>query len=248
MKLNIGIIGCGVIGEALKKWLSEHNKNCNLLISDPPKGFNDNIFLSDVFFISIHIPTEKDGSQDISLLKDIIKNLSDKPIFIRTTLIPGTTNLLRTEFKKNIYFMPEFLREKTAYEDFCSQPMIFCGEIDLLKKIFMGKKFEVMSSLEAEIAKYAHNVFCALKVTFFNGIYELAAKNNCDYDNIKKGLLISGNINENHINVPGYDDKFGYGGKCFPKDVNAFEKYTEKTYLGDLVKIINIQNDYYRKK
>ena len=247
-KLNIGIIGCGVIGNALKRWIIEHNSNCNLFLSDPPKGLNDDLSTVDVFFISIHIPTEINDTQNLDLLKDIIRKLPNKPIFIRTTLIPGTTDILKRELNKNIIFMPEFLREKTAYEDFCSQPMIFCGEVDLLKSIFLSKKYEVMTSYEAEITKYAHNVFCALKVTFFNGIHELAIKNNCNYENIRKGLLLSGNISERHTMVPGPDGKLGFGGKCFPKDVNAFEKFTEDSFLGEMVKLTRIHNQYYRGK
>jgi UDP-glucose 6-dehydrogenase len=248
MKINVGIIGCGVIGGALKRWISEHNPNCNLLVSDPAKGFTDDVTTADIYFISIHIPTEHDDSQDLNEIKKIIKTLPEKPIFIRTTLLPGTSDLLRNEFKKNIYFMAEFLSERTAYEDFCSQPMIFCGEIDLLKKIFVGKEYITMTSLEAEIAKYAHNVFGALKVTFFNGVHELAIKNSCNYEKIKEGVLLSGYINETHTLVPGHDGKFGYGGKCFPKDVNAFSKLTENSPLGELTSLVKKQNEYYRKK
>ena len=247
MKLNVGIIGCGVIGAALKQWILKNNPDCNLLVSDPPKGFNDDISKSNVVFISIHIPTESDNTQNLNELKKIIKSLPDIPIFIRTTLLPGTSELLRNELNKNIYFMPEFLREKTPYEDFCIQPIVFCGETDLLKKIFVGKKYEIMTSLEAEIAKYAHNVFCALKVTYFNGISELAVKNKCNYENIRKGFLLSGHINERHTQVPGHDGSFGYGGKCFPKDVNAFINYTEGTPLGDMVKLTGANNEHYRK-
>jgi UDPglucose 6-dehydrogenase len=181
-------------------------------------------------------------------LKAIIKGLPDKPIFIRTTIIPGTTDALRKELNKNIFFMPEFLREKTAYEDFCSHSMVFCGEVDLLKKIFTGKPYDTMTSLEAEITKYAHNVFCALKVTFFNGIYEYSVKNNCDYNKIRTGLLLSGNINERHTMVPGHDGEFGYGGKCFPKDVNAFVKAAEGSRLGEMVELTKVHNEYYRRE
>jgi len=247
-KLNIGLIGCGVIGGALKRWIFENNHNCNLLISDPPKGFKDDISDADIFFISIHIPTECDNTQDLSLLKDIIKGLPDKPVFIRTTLIPGTTDAIKKELGKRIYFMPEFLTERTAYEDFCSQPMIFCGEIDLLKKIFTGKVYITMTSLEAEIAKYSHNVFGALKVTFFNGIHSLASEKKCSYENIIKGVLLSGYINDAHTMVPGHDGKFGYGGKCFPKDVNAFAKFADDSILGEMIKMVERHNEYYRKK
>jgi UDPglucose 6-dehydrogenase len=247
MKLNVGIIGCGVIGGALKRWISEHNPECNLLISDPAKGFTDDISIADIFFISIHIPTELDNTQNLDPLREIIKRFPDKPIFIRTTIIPGTTDLLKKELKKNIVFMPEFLTERTAYEDFCSQPMVFCGEVDLLKIIFIEKKYITMSSIEAEIAKYSHNVFGALKVTYFNGIYTLAEEFKCSYEKIKEGFLLSGYINDAHTMVPGSDGKFGYGGKCFPKDVDAFAKLTDGTCLGELIKLIGTQNEQYRK-
>jgi len=247
--INVGIIGCGFVGGALKKWIEENNsKNIKLLISDPPLGLNDNVNLSDIIFISIHIPTEENGTQDLLLLENIIKNTPNKPIFIRTTLLPGTSLYLKEKYKKNIYFMPEFLTERTAYHDFCNQTMIFTGECELLEKIFIGKKYIKMSSLEAEITKYAHNVFGALKVTYFNGIYNLCQSFNVNYDNIKNGILVSGYIDPNHTQVPGPDGMFGYGGKCFPKDVNAFAKLTEEFPLGELIKLISSQNEQYRNK
>lgn len=248
-KINVGIIGCGFVGGTLKRWLDENNTdNVNIFVSDPPKGFNDDMSVADIIFICIHIPTEDNGKQDLTLLKNIISTLHDKPIFIRTTILPGTSENLSKEFKKSIYFMPEFLTERTAYDDFCSQPMIFTGEVDLLKKIFLKKEFIEMTSFEAEITKYAHNVFGALKVTYFNGIHDLSLKYKCSYENILKGVLLSGYINDMHTKVPGPDGKFGYGGKCFPKDVNAFSEFLKGSRLGEMIKIVEEQNEYYRKK
>ncbi len=246
MTINVGIVGCGVIGGVMKKWLEENNSNCSFLISDPPKGYNDDLSNADIIFISLHIPTELDGTQDLTLLKSIIKNLPDKPIFIRTTMLPGTCDKLSKEFNKKVYFMPEFLTERTAYEDFCNQPMIFTGETELLKQIFNGKHYIEMNNLEAEITKYSHNVFGAVKVTYFNGIYELCQKYNCNYENVKQGTLISGYINEPHTAVPGPDGKFGYGGKCFPKDVNAFTEFVKDSKLYDMLSVVKTSNDEYR--
>ena len=248
-KIIVGIIGCGFVGGALKKWLENHNSdNVNLLISDPPKGFNDKMETADIIFISIHLPTEDDGYQDLTLLKQIISELPDKPIFIRTTILPGTADKLSDEFKKKIFFMPEFLTERTAYQDFCSQTMIFTGEIELLKKIFPRKKYLEMTSLEAEIAKYAHNVFGALKVTYFNGIYDICDKLNIEYQKVLDGVLASEYINSMHTQVPGPDRKYGYGGKCFPKDVNAFVKQFKDYPIYDLLKALDPLNNIFRKK
>lgn len=224
----------------------EHNPSVKVFISDPPLGFNDNLSECDVIFVSIHIPTENDGTQDLAVLKTILSNLPNKPIFIRTTLLPGTCDALASEFNKPIYFMPEFLTERTAYQDFCVQPVIFCGEEKLLSSIFTGKKYMMMSNLEAEITKYAHNVFGAVKVTYFNGIYDICQKLKIDYNKVQKGCLLSGYINDTHTFVPGPDGKLGYGGKCFPKDVNAFKTNMKDYPVSELLEITARLNKLFR--
>ena len=73
--INVGIVGCGYVGGALKVWLEENNPNVNVLVSDPPKGMNDDLSTADIIFLSIHVPTEDDGTQDLTLMTDIIKGL-----------------------------------------------------------------------------------------------------------------------------------------------------------------------------
>lgn len=247
-KINVGIIGCGVIGGVMKRWLEEHNSNCNVLCYDPPKNMNDDLSIADVVFISIHIPTEENHTQDLSLLKELILKCPNVPIYIRTTLLPGTCDVLSKELNKEVHFMPEFLTERTAYNDFCKQSMIYTGNEELMKSIFVNKEYMMSTNLEAEIIKYSHNVFGAVKVTYFNGIYELAKKMNCDFETIRKGTLLSGYINAPHTMVPGPDGKTGYGGKCFPKDVAAFNKYMEQTNIGQMLKEVEKANEQYRKE
>jgi UDPglucose 6-dehydrogenase len=67
-----------------------------------------------------------------------------------------------------------------------------------------------------------------------------------DYANVHSGCLLSGYINEMHTKVPGPDGKFGYGGKCFPKDVNAFAKLTEDMPLGRLLAPLHELNVAFR--
>ena len=96
-QIKVGIVGYGVIGETFGRWLKEHTA-CRIAISDPPKGLNDDLTGCSVFFIGIHIPTEADGTQDLTLLRSIIAGLPEnKPIFIRTTLLPGTADMLSKE-------------------------------------------------------------------------------------------------------------------------------------------------------
>lgn len=179
---------------------------------------------------------------------DIINGLpKGRPIWIRTTILPGTSKKLSDETGRIVYHMPEFLTERTYIEDFRWQPMVFSGapeHREILKRIFVGKKYVEMTSEEAEMVKYAHNVFGALKVTYFNCIYDLCRRMGMDYASVRKGILGSTYINDVHTMVPGPDGKFGYGGKCFPKDVNAMERKFRYTPLGRLIgplKSLNIE-------
>lgn len=244
--LTVGIVGCGFVGGALKRWLEEHNPSVNILVSDPAKGFHDPMDAADVIFVSIHMPTEEDGTQDLTLIRQIISALPDKPVFVRTTILPGTSGRLSKETGRSVYFMPEFLTERTAYQDFCSQPMVFTGEVDLLSRIFTGKKFTRMTSLEAEITKYAHNVFGAVKVTYFNAVADYCRRLGADYSRVHTGCLLSGYINDTHTRVPGPDGKFGYGGKCFPKDVNALAELTKDLPLGRILAPLHDLNVLFR--
>lgn len=247
-QIKIGIIGYGVIGMTFVQWLKEFTK-CQMAISDPPKGINDDISDCHVYFIGIHIPTEVDGTQDLTLLRSIIQNLpTGKPIFIRTTLLPGTADMLTKEFNRPIYFMPEFLTERTAYADFCTQDIVISGERELMDEIFKIKERHYMSNVEAEICKYAHNVFGALAVTYFNGIYELCQKMGARYNLVREGFLLSGYLSPTHTNVPGPDGKFGYGGKCFPKDVNAFAIFNQNNHLGKLLEVTMRINQFFRNQ
>ena len=230
-KIHVAIIGCGVIGSAMVKWLKQHNKDVKISISDPAKGYDDNVYATDkidAYFVSVNVPTLEDGTQDMKAIESIICCIpKEKDIWIRSTILPSTIQRLK-EINPNVHFLPEFLTERFADIDFEKLPMIFTGNIELLKEIFPGKDYIAMSSYEASLAKYAHNVFGALKVTYFNCVRELCDKQQLDFEKVRNGILLSGNINSEHTAVPGPDGKHGYGGKCFPKDTAAFNA----SYLG----------------
>ena len=264
--MRIAIIGCGFVGSAMKAWLEDNNKEVEILVSDPAKGFHDDVYNADVdaYFISVHVPTLNDGSQDISDLVNIVKKIPvDKPVWVRTTILPSTLNELQhltlDGSMRPVFHMPEFLTQRTYIDDFKHQTMVFTGGefdekyVDLLKNVFPGKKFITMNSYEASIAKYAHNVFGALKVTYFNCLRDIcnqmsfdACSNEVRFDKVREGVLASGYINETHTQVPGPDDKFGYGGKCFPKDVDAFEREFRYSSIGRLIDPLKKLNNQFR--
>lgn len=249
--IKIGLIGCGIIGNTLKNWIKENNSDVEVFVNDPVKGYNDDIYSNkmDAYFIQIHLPTENDGNQNQKTLTDIIRKIPRNiPIWIRTTILPTTLKAIQN-INSDVNFMPEFLTERTCQADFNAQPIIFTGtneHIDILKKIFKGKKYTIMTNDEACIVKYAHNVFGALKVTYFNCIYDICENMGLSYENVLKGILLSGYINKTHTEVPGPDGERGYGGKCFPKDVNAFSKYTEQYKINKLIKHLKEINNVFR--
>lgn len=250
-KIDVGLIGCGFIGTALKVWLEENNPNVVLHISDPAKGYDENVYDNDeieAFFVQIHVPTLENGEQDTKTLEDIVKRIpKGKDIWIRTTTFPENLKKLK-EINEKVHHMPEFLTERTYIEDFRRQKMVFTGNIGLLERIFPGKEHICMSSMEASLAKYAHNVFGALKVTYFNAVEDICERERLDFVKVRDGILLSGYINETHTQVPGPDGRFGYGGKCFQKDVNAlFDGYRE-TPLGKLIEPLNGLNKKFRSK
>ena len=126
-KIVVGIIGCGFVGGALKVWLEENNPDVVLRISDPPKGYTDDLSDTDVAFLQIHVPTEDDGTQDLTLMKELIAGLPKVPVFVRTTILPGTSDRLSRETGHQVCYMPEFLTERTHIEDFKRQTMVFTG-------------------------------------------------------------------------------------------------------------------------
>ena len=250
-RIDVGLVGCGFIGTTLKVWLEENNPNVVLHISDPAKGYCENVYENseiEAFFVQIHVPTLENGEQDTKTLEDIVKRIpKGKDIWIRTTILPK--NLLKLkEINDKVHHMPEFLTERTYIEDFRRQKMVFTGNVELLERIFPGKERICMSSVEASLAKYAHNVFGALKVAYFNAVNDICERENVDFGKVRDGILLSGYINGTHTLVPGPDGRFGYGGKCFPKDVNALLGGYRDTPLGKLIGPLEELNEKFRAK
>lgn len=223
-KLTIGIIGCGVVGGALSTWLQKHT-NHELLHYDPAKELLDKVRHADATFICVPVPTNDSGTQNFEILEDAVARAGGVK-FIRSTVLPGTNDFYGT------YACPEFLTQRTAYKDTAAMDIITgCQDLELMRRIFHEKKVVMMKNVECEIAKYAHNCFGAVKVNFFNLIYNLCEARQADYARVIEGVLMSGYINNEHLSVPGPDGNFGFGGACFPKDLKAFNHfYPTKTF------------------
>lgn len=216
--LKIGIVGMGMVGKTLSNWF-EKNTNHEIRKRDINFSKKDSFEEIDAVFICISIKKSKDGLQKYDELSEIInycRNYTDK-IFLRSTVLPGINDSFRT------ISMPEFFTARIADQDM-QRLDILCGHtsLKLVQEIFPGKNIIMMKNTECEIAKYMHNLFGAFKVTYFNIVKTLADKKQCDFEQIKKAMSITGFIEKTHTQVPGPDGKLGFGGACFPDNLETF--------------------------
>ncbi len=238
-KFNVGIIGNGFVGEAQAFAFSPV---CEVKIYDvdPQKSTHtiSEINSCDYVFICVPTPMHKDGSQNLSYVEDVFINCDDNPIYIlKSTVLPGSTNnLIQKHESLKIIFSPEFLTERTSKLDMLTQSRIILGGDSILTKSvrklydlrFKNKNIIETDSVTAELIKYMNNSFFATKVSIMNEFKLICDKIGANWEDALNGFASDGRIGDSHLNVPGHDGQFGFGGKCFPKDVNAFILFAKK--------------------
>lgn len=235
MKLKVAIIGAGVVGGALIYYLKEKTEH-EVIIKDPGKGLDDDLSDADIAFVSVPVPS-KSFEQDLSILSSAVSSVPDgTPIVVRSTILPGTCRALEKKFKRSISHIPEFLTERRANMDMLKAEVLYLGLGDyalhasvlkLVKDVFPDKSILPIEAKEAEMIKYAHNVFGACKVTYWNIISDLCKKEKISYEIVRNAALnVTGFINPEHTFVPGPDGKKGFAGTCFPVNVENFIGYT----------------------
>jgi len=165
----------------------------------------------------------------------------DNIVLIRSTVTPGTTERLQQKFQNmNLVFNPEFLTERSAKFDFINQSRFILGgdpkHTALVRDLFHWRFGDTTPVIEtdyqtAELIKYMNNCFFATKVSFLNEMRQVSDLCGADWDMAVEGFIRDGRIGHTHISVPGHDGKFGFGGSCFPKDVQAMIDFGSKLGL-----------------
>ena len=247
LKQKIGVIGNGFVGGAVKFGFSPQT-GCDAEVrvydKNPAKSthtLEETVNKSDFIFLSVPTPASANGVIDITILDEALNDINriskrQNIILIRSTVVPGTTRELQTKYNKlNLLFNPEFLTERSANFDFINQSRFIVGSgekiiskggseefTELLKDRF-GKCISILecSYETAEMIKYMNNCFFATKVSFMNEMYQIAEKCNVDWEQAVDGFVADGRVGHSHLAVPGPDGKFGFGGSCFPKDIQA---------------------------
>ena len=242
-KFTVGVIGNGFVGESQAFAFSP---TCDVKIYDknPLRSVNklDEVLKCDFVFVCVPTPMKKDGSQDISILMDIIKEIKSfgfqNLIVIKSTILPSHIERIQKELT-NFVYNPEFLREKHAYEDFINSNMIIFGgkneanvELSNFYKNYLkckNKEYTFTDPVSASFIKYIINSFLATKVIFFNEFHKLFESSSAkeDWDTFIKIISKDRRMGASHMSVPGHDGRMGFGGACLPKDANAIVKYSE---------------------
>ena len=256
---KIAIVGHGFVGKATDVGFVE---SVDKFIVDPYLGTTiDDLqkFQPDIIFICVPTPMGDDGSQDYSIVKNVITELKDKCAdaikVIKSTVLPSILRKLH-EIDKKVIYNPEFLREKHADEDFINSDMIiFGGDRVISEKVSKAylncskckTRDHIFTDLEtASLIKYSINTFLATKVIFFNEIFEIFNKLevNDSWEDIIKVIALDKRIGKSHMSVPGHDNRKGFGGACFPKDSLALAKYSIDldSKMNLLAKAIKINN------
>jgi len=240
--MKIGIIGQGFVGTAVKEGLKHFHKieTFDLDISKRTCPSVDILLdKSTIIFICVPTPMNKDGSCNTDIVEGIIKDINDivverqcsnRIVVIKSTVPPGTTERLNKECENiQIVFNPEFLTEANFIEDFKNQDRIIIGGPrpastkirQLFYKAFPNAHIIKTGSTTAEMVKYMTNTFLATKVSFANEIYNICCRLGIDYDKVTEYATLDERLGHSHWSVPGPDGKKGFGGSCFPKDINA---------------------------
>jgi len=258
--MKVGIIGYGFVGKALHQGILLDSKD--IFLVDPLLNTNVKdlkLFQPDIVFICVPTPMEDNGKQDISIVNSVlidIKKYLDNPIItLKSTILPNHLENLSKGINEFIY-NPEFLREKTANYDFINSKLIIFGGSEVYtKKLANFYKFYTKcihqeyiftDLMTSSLVKYSINSFLALKVTFFNELYELYSSKNSklSWKSFISIIQLDERIGSSHMDVPGHDERKGFGGACLPKDSSALVQFSidsnqPMTLLEKAIKINN---------
>lgn len=230
-KSNIGIIGYGVVGQALHQGFKEHS----VLFFDKYKDstpIEEVAQKSDFIFVVLPTPMFADESgidlsaieENIALITPITDN-SEKIIIIKSTVTPGTTKYFQEKYPNSKFaFNPEFLTESNFIQDFLNAPRTVIGAFnqrvldrlsELYQSVFPQTKIYRADPTSAELAKDMANAYLALKVSFANQLNDYCESLGIDFETVKNLIVTDSRIVDTHLSIS--KDR-GYGGKCFPKD------------------------------
>jgi len=221
--MKITIAGYGFVGQAHEALLKD---NHDIQIYDPRLGYTD-FGEPDAVIVCVSTPQYKDGSCYMNNVYEVIEASPDVPILIKSTIsVEGWDMLVDCFPNRRITFSPEFLRAASAVEDLKNMDLMLIGgtSCTVWRDVF-NVNVEVADARELILAKYARNSFLALKVAFFNQMYDLCDALDIEYAAVAHYTTMDPRIGDSHSFIT---EERGFGGHCFPKDINALVKTAQR--------------------
>lgn len=257
---KIGVLGAGHVGGAIAR---AYNDVTTVVCydADPSRstGTIDDLMDCEAVFVCVPSPSKSNGECDTSILNSALYLLKDykNVIISKVTAPPEFYEKIQSVYP-NLVYVPEFLTERNAFDDFLkTEYVVIGGEVlayqreaeRILKAVQPIKAAGYVSIGEAALTKYVINSFLATKVVFMNEMYEVASALGYDWRKISTMLMSDSRLGGSHMQVPGPDDQFGFGGSCFPKDTEAFIKFAAKKNINlNVLKTAVKKNDLLRLK
>ena len=222
-------------------------------------NLEDVLEASEIIFLALPTPPGADGSADLKYVLGVADQMGKlmkgyKVVVNKSTVPVGTADKVREAIAKNykgefdVVSNPEFLREGVAVEDFMKPDRVVIGtKSEQAKKVMtelyapfvrQGNPLIFMDERSSELTKYAANSFLATKISFMNEIAQLCERMGADVDMVRRGIGSDDRIGKRFL-FPG----IGYGGSCFPKDVQALVKSSnEVNYEFEILKAVEKVN------
>ena len=253
-KLKRGIVP--IYEPGLEDLLKRNTKEKRLLFTT---SLREAVAKSEVIFIAVGTPPKGNGEADLTYVenvsKDIARYMNSYHLVIEKSTTPVETGMwikhtlqvyARKKIKFDVASNPEFLREGSAIEDFMHPDRIVIGveskkAKDILVDLYrpLGAEIVVTNINSAEIIKHASNSFLATKISFINAVANICEKSGADVEEVARGMGLDKRIGRAFL-----DAGIGFGGFCFPKDIEAFIHISEKLgYDFELLKAVKKIND-----
>lgn len=243
--ISIGVVGyTGMVGKTVYDYFTKQGYTTHGYSrrNNEKAGI---VAVCDIVFVCVPTPFNWDTqSFDGSVVKSAIADIADGRIIVIKSTVPiGTTEKLQSKFpNKKLLFNPEFLSEATAYGDFVNPDRQFVGytkeskdvAIQVLNLLPESAYGVIMPSKEAELLKYINNLHGALSVIEANHYYDVCQKEGLDYEKVIQAAEASKWVGApmgrqyHRIFHKGFR---GFGGKCFPKDINAWLEYCKQNNI-----------------
>lgn len=209
-----------MVGRAHEAVLKDRHE---IVVNDPEQRYYADFKDVDALIVCVSTPARHDGACEMKNVYEVIESAPDVPILIKSTIsVEGWDMLVDTFPNHMLNFSPEFLRAQTAIEDLKNMKLMLVGgtSCSFWRDVFKVN-VEIADPRELILAKYARNSFLALKVSFFNQMYDLCDELDVEYAAVAHYTTMDERIGDSHSFI---SKERGYGGHCFPKDTAALVK------------------------